>query len=178
MKKIVEKLVCFTNKEVFGDNNEHCYEVECYDGYAIAHLADAEDKAPKELRLTYPIMEHIKDNDDLCNEILRYRGLYDKEKDDIHYGDIMIYCGILERIFSCGNTIISRDDYECLPSPMDTSSLSDDDMQKLAEAIEYEMSRWKEWLDNGDISQDKYDQQWWVIMEELGYNFGMTYYEG
>lgn len=77
--------------------------------------------------------------------------------------------------FTCGNTTISREDYECMPIPMDTSSLSDDDMQRLAEAIEYEMSRWKEWLDNGDISQDTYDQQWWVTMEELGYNFGIRY---
>lgn len=79
--------------------------------------------------------------------------------------------------FTCGNTTISREDYECMPCPMDTSSLNDDDMQRLAEAIEYEMCRWKEWLNNGDISQDKYDQQWWVIMEELGITFGMTYYE-
>lgn len=83
----------------------------------------------------------------------------------------------IEKIFTCGNTTISREDYECMPMPMDTSSLSDDDMQRLAEAIEYEMSRWKEWLDNGDISQDKYDQQWWRIFEECGLNFGMTYYE-
>lgn len=80
--------------------------------------------------------------------------------------------------FTCGNTTIAREDYECMPFPMDTSSLSDDDMQKLAEAIEYEMSRWKEWLDNGDISQDTYDEQWCIVFVECGLNFGMSYYEG
>ena len=82
-----------------------------------------------------------------------------------------------ERCFICGDTIISRAVYECMPSAMDTSSLSDDDMQRLVEAIETEMSRWKEWLDNGDINQDQYDEQWWKSMEELGRAFGMTYYE-
>ena len=79
--------------------------------------------------------------------------------------------------FTCGNTTISREDYECMLIPMDTSSLSDDDMQRLAEAIEYEMSRWKEWLDNGDINQDQYDEQWWIVFGECGLNFGMIYYK-
>lgn len=79
--------------------------------------------------------------------------------------------------FTCGNTTIDRDMYESMPSPMDTSSLSNEDMQRLAEAIEYEMSEWQEWLDNGDINQDQYDEHWWEIVEECGFNFGMTYYE-
>lgn len=79
--------------------------------------------------------------------------------------------------FSCGKTFITRCLYETLPCPMDTSSLTDADMQKLADAIEYEMSEWYEWRDNGDITQDKCDAQWWQIMEDVGYNFGMTYYE-
>lgn len=79
--------------------------------------------------------------------------------------------------FENGNTIITRCDYEEMPSPMNTSLLSDEDMQKLADAIEYEMQRWKEWLDNGDINQDQYDEHWWQTMEECGVNFGMTYYE-
>jgi hypothetical protein len=179
MKKIIETDIEFINEEVFGDDKGHYYNVECFDGYAIAKLADAEDKvAPKELRLTYPVMEHIKEDDDLCDTILKYRGLYDKDKGDIHYGDIMLYCGIIEKIFTCGNTTISREDYESMLMPMNTSSLSDEDMQRLAEAIEYEMSRWKEWLDNGDISQDTYDEQWWIVFGECGLNFGMSYYEG
>lgn len=176
MKKVEEKSIAFVNESIFGDKIEHLYDVECLDGYAIAQLADTNDhNAPKNLRITYPHMEYVMAYDDLCDDILRYRGLYDKEKSDIHYGDIMLYCGIIERCFICGDTIISRDDYECMPSAMNTSSLTDDDMQRLAEAIDTEMGRWKEWLDNGDISQDKYDQQWWKVFEECGLNFGMTY---
>ena len=79
--------------------------------------------------------------------------------------------------FTSGNTSITRCDYEDMPSPMNTSSLSDDEMQRLADAIETEMERWYEWLINGDINQDQYDEQWWKSMEELGRAFGMTYYE-
>ena len=73
-----------------------------------------------------------------------------------------------EKEFTCGNTTITRCDYEDMPCPMDTSSLSDDEMQRLAEAIEQEMERWKEWLDNGDVNQDQYDEAWWESMEHLG----------
>lgn len=82
-----------------------------------------------------------------------------------------------EKEFTCGNTTITRADYESMPSPMKTLSLSDDDMQQLAEDIEYNMSEWADWLEQGDISQDRYDEQWWTIMEEYGVNYGMTYYE-
>lgn len=79
--------------------------------------------------------------------------------------------------FTCGETTITREDYECMPSPMNTSALTDEDMQKVADAIEYEMSEWYEWRNNGDITQDKCDAHWWKIMEDVGYNFGMRYYE-
>ena len=82
-----------------------------------------------------------------------------------------------EKEFTSGNTTITRCDYEDMPVPMNTSSLSDDEMQRLAEAIEEEMYRWKEWLDNGDVNQDQYDEACWESMEHLGLAFGMTYYE-
>ena len=37
--------------------------------------------------------------------------------------------------FTCGETTIDRDMYESMPSPMDTSSLTDEDMQRLAELL-------------------------------------------
>ena len=39
------------------------------------------------------------------------------------------------------------------------------------------MDRWSDWLKNGDIDQDQYDDQFWESMEHLGLMFGMTYYE-
>ena len=79
--------------------------------------------------------------------------------------------------YVCGKTTITRCDYEELPSGMNTSSLTDEDMQKLANAIESEMETWHEWLENGDISEDKHNEHWWEVMEYLGSAFGMTYYE-
>lgn len=82
-----------------------------------------------------------------------------------------------EKEFICGNTTITRAEYENMPIPMNTSSLTDEDMQELAERIEYEMSEWQDWLEQGDVTQERYDEQWWSIMEELGVAFGITYYE-
>ena len=83
-----------------------------------------------------------------------------------------------EKEFICGLTTISRADYENMPSPMNTSSLTDDDMQELAKRIEYEMNgNWNDWLEQGDVTQDQYDEHWWSVMEECGILFGMTYYE-
>ena len=82
------------------------------------------------------------------------------------------------KAFICGNTTITRADYESMPSPMNTSKLTDKDMQELAERIEYEMSgEWEDWFEQGDVTQDQYDEQWWRVMEDLGLTFGMTYYE-
>lgn len=83
----------------------------------------------------------------------------------------------LNGVYTCGKTTIDRDTYEFMPIPMNTSSLSDDDMQRLANAIEQEMQKWEEWLEDGSINQDKYDEHWWKVAEELGLNFGITYYE-
>lgn len=79
--------------------------------------------------------------------------------------------------FTYGNITITRNDYECMPCAMNTSSLSDEDMYRLAKAIYTEMDRWSDWLKNGDINQEQYDEQWWKSMEYLGLMFGMTYYE-
>lgn len=79
--------------------------------------------------------------------------------------------------FTYGNITITRNDYECMPCPMNTSSLSDYDMYRLAKAIYTAMDKWSDWLKNGDIDQDQYDDQFWESMEYLGLMFGMTYYE-
>ena len=82
-----------------------------------------------------------------------------------------------DKEFTYGNITITRNDYECMPSPMNTSSLSGHEMYQLAKAIYTEMYIWSDWLKNGDINQDQYDEQWWKSMEDLGFMFGMTYYE-
>jgi hypothetical protein len=74
------------------DGNEVVYDMECYDGYAIGKLADDVD-APATIRMEYPKLEDVLKDNDLCYHMLKYRGLWDKTADDIHYGDIMMYLG-------------------------------------------------------------------------------------
>ena len=81
-----------TSVEVLIGGNEVTYDMECYDGYAIGKLADDVD-APATIRMEYPKLEDVLDDDDLCLSILFYRGLFDKTANDIHYGDIMMYLG-------------------------------------------------------------------------------------
>ena len=97
-RKIVEPEVLLADKKVFGDKKEHEYVVECYDGYAVGKLDDEEDTtAPKEVFLEYPKRKDVLKDKNLAERILEYRGLYDLEIKDIHYGDIMMYMGKIVR---------------------------------------------------------------------------------
>ena len=78
--------------EVLIGGNEVTYDMECYDGYAIGKLVDDVD-APATIRMEYPKLADVLEDNDLCYHILKYRGLWDKTADDIHYGDIMMYLG-------------------------------------------------------------------------------------
>ena len=74
-----------------GDNVT--YDMECYDGYAIGTLVDDVD-APATIRMEYPkLADVLSDMGGVADDILQYRGLYDKTANDIHYGDIMMYLG-------------------------------------------------------------------------------------
>ena len=81
--------VMYWNKEIFGDEEEHEYDVDCADGAAVAHAKNEKD--PQTLLLTYPKMEKVAKNEDMVDDIREYRGLPYDEK--IHYGDVMMYCG-------------------------------------------------------------------------------------
>ena len=81
-----------TSVEVLIGGNEVTYDMECYDGYAIGTLVDDVD-APATIRMEYPKLADVLEDNDLCYHILKYRGLWDKTASDIHYGDIMMYLG-------------------------------------------------------------------------------------
>lgn len=83
----------------------------------------------------------------------------------------------LNKEFVCGTSTISRMDYESMSCPMDTSSLTDKDMQTLVEAIERQTTDWRQMLEEKDIDQEDYEMEWWRIAEELALEWGMTYYE-
>jgi hypothetical protein len=77
----------------FSKNNQATYNLKCYDGYAIGERTCDNEKAPKTIRMEYPTLEEVLASTKKTERILDYRGLYDLEAKDIHYGDIMITFG-------------------------------------------------------------------------------------
>lgn len=97
-KSCLAEEVYFWDRDIFGDEKEHYYNVECFDGHAVATKSEAydDDKAPAKLRVTYPKREEVIKNKEMTEEVLDYRGLDGLTADDITYSDIMIYYGKLE----------------------------------------------------------------------------------
>ena len=95
MKKdfILKEEVYFCDEEVFGDKEEHSYDVKCYDGYAIGTPSKGETSSITQLRLVYPKRQSILGSEEESKYVLRYCGLYDLKPQDIHYGDIMTALG-------------------------------------------------------------------------------------
>lgn len=81
--------VMFCDEGIFGDDEEHEYDVDCADGVAVATAKNESD--PTTLLLSYPKMDEVIATEDMVDEIRDYRGFNYDEK--IHYGDIMMFCG-------------------------------------------------------------------------------------
>lgn len=90
---VLEEDVYITNEKVFGDLDEHSYDVTCYDGFAVGHSVDMLDNEPERVKLIYPKREEILTDEDRAEFVLKSRGLYDLTQDDIHFGDIMMVYG-------------------------------------------------------------------------------------
>lgn len=85
--------VYLADKDVFGDEDERCYQVRCSDGWAVGYPAeDTEDELP-EIEFTYPKLDFVRNHKDLAEYVLRYCGLYDQKAKDINYGDVMLALG-------------------------------------------------------------------------------------
>jgi hypothetical protein len=93
---IYEKEIFFSDFEIFQDNNEHAYNCKCYDGYAVCNAVEP-NEMKKTFRVTYPLRKEVLKNEQMCKEVLEYRGLYDLTKTDIHFGDIMVTYGKIEK---------------------------------------------------------------------------------
>jgi hypothetical protein len=80
-----------------GQYEEVPYRMVCYDGYAEGTLIDDDAEfpnAPKTIRMEYLTLDEVlSDKGGIADDILFYRGLWDKQHDNIHYGDIMMYLG-------------------------------------------------------------------------------------
>ena len=95
-KFVLEEGMLLTDVAVFGDNEEHEYNCKCYDGHAIAERAE-ESNAPQNLRLTYPTLAEVKADEDLADDVMEYRGLYDLSSEDITFGDICMCYGVIKQ---------------------------------------------------------------------------------
>jgi hypothetical protein len=93
MKPILSKETIFQDPCFFHDDNEHYYDVECYDGHGIGTLVDEEDNAPKTIKVDYPTLKEVLADEEMSAYVLRYRGLYDLSAKDIRYDDIMLAFG-------------------------------------------------------------------------------------
>lgn len=95
---VLETDVYFHNPKFFGDDVEHYYNVECYDGHATGKRCSCDNTAPSEVKLTYPKRSEILKDERKVKAILDYRGLTDLSAEDITFGDIMLLYGKLERV--------------------------------------------------------------------------------
>jgi hypothetical protein len=94
MNTIIENSVAFKDKDFFGDNYEHEYFCRCHDGHAVC-MNSVHSNAPGVINVKYPKLEELtKEQKDY---ILKYRGLADLNHCDIHYGDVMITYGEIEK---------------------------------------------------------------------------------
>ena len=97
---LVEEGMLFTDKKIFGDNEEHEYDVFCRDGHAIAIPAVGElitnPQAPRLLELTYPKKDEL--TQEQKRKCLEYRGLYNVQASMCHVGDICMSLGTIRVI--------------------------------------------------------------------------------
>lgn len=88
--------VYFVEVELFGDKEEHEFDCKCYDGVAFCYEVNSENVLP-DLIVEYPKRENVMKDEELCEYILRYCGLYDLGYEDINYGDIMLALGNINK---------------------------------------------------------------------------------
>lgn len=89
-----KNVVLETEIEIYHDKDSlGLYDCECYDGFAICKNIKTNTNAI----LTYPTLAEVLADEDLCDKILQYRGLHDLQAKDIHFGDIMMTLGEIEK---------------------------------------------------------------------------------
>ena len=88
---ILEEEVFLVDSEAFGDDEEHCYNVRCFDGYGIGKSNDT-IKQPKIVRLEYPKLKDVLADEKKLLEVTNYCGLWEME-DRINFADIMFTFG-------------------------------------------------------------------------------------
>ena len=93
-KVILEEGILLYDPKVFKGDEEHEYDVECYDGIGFATLVETDNKAlPPFVILTYPLRDEVLKSTRQARKVMEYRGLYDVPYEEMTYGDIMICLG-------------------------------------------------------------------------------------
>ena len=82
-----------------------------------------------------------------------------------------------EKNFKSGKTKLCRADLESMPCPFCTDNVSDEEMQSIVDELEQEMTPWREWCKQGDITKDRLDEKWWEMLEHIVCEHGVPYYE-
>lgn len=91
-----ENMVIETEIEVNIGEDTYLYDLKCSDGEAIGTLCPFDlfdPDAPRVIKMEYPKLADVLADEDMCEEILEYRGLHDLSPSDIHYGDVMMVFG-------------------------------------------------------------------------------------
>lgn len=87
-------IVLETEIQIYHDKDSlGLFDCECYDGFAVCKNIETNTK----VIMTYPTLAEVLADEDLCDKILQYRGLYDLQAKDIHFGDIMMTLGEIEK---------------------------------------------------------------------------------
>ena len=81
------------------------------------------------------------------------------------------------KTFRNGKTELCRADLESLPCPFCTENVSDKEMQAIVDEVEMEMTEWRDWCKQGDITKDVLDEKWWEILERTVCKHNVPYYE-
>lgn len=97
-KKIIDEML-LTDQKVFGDNEEHEYNVTCEDGHAIGVPTESElevnPTAPK-VELTYPKLSELSVYQK--EECLHYRGIWDLPYTYCDYSDVCMKHGFVKKL--------------------------------------------------------------------------------
>jgi hypothetical protein len=90
----LEEGILLYDPQIFKDEEEHEYDVECYDVIGFGTLVETDNKAlPTFVILTYPMRDEVLKNTKQARKVMEYRGFYEIPSEEMTYGDIMICLG-------------------------------------------------------------------------------------
>ena len=70
-----------------------------------------------------------------------------------------------------------RETLESMPCPFCTDNIDNDTLDQILFDLNIVMKDWLGWYKQGDITKDKYNEQWWKHLEMLACKYRIPYYE-